>query len=207
MERTGELRTIGWAPVALLAVAAAAAGPTPGAWAAKPAKNELRVFKPIADTYVTAARPRANFGRSPVLRVDGAPETTAFLRFELDRVRGEITSVTLLLHPGTAGSTSFAVRRVTDDDWRERRLTYANAPQLSLRYASSRPVRRGVWNAVDVTSFVDYGKGEEISLAITTRGTRALSFGSRESRRGPRLVVRTDDGDGGDHVVDALQPF
>jgi hypothetical protein len=195
---------IGWAPVALLAVAVTAAGATPGAGAAKPPKNGLRVFKPVADAYVTAARPRANFGMSPVLLVDGAPETTAFLRFDLDRIRGQIASVTLLLHPGKAGSTSFAVRRVTEDEWRERRVTYVNAPQLSRRYASSRPVRRGVWNAVDVTSFVEYGNGEEVSLAITTRGTRALSFGSRESRHGPRLVVRTHDDEDRDQVVDAL---
>jgi hypothetical protein len=44
-----------------------------------------RVYKPVADTYVTATRARANFGRSRALRVDGFPETTAFVRFRLKR--------------------------------------------------------------------------------------------------------------------------
>ena len=179
-------------------IAAALTGLAGGAWAAK--EPELRVFKPVADTYVTAARPRSNFGRSPLLRVDGAPETTTFLRFQLRRVRGKIGSVTLLLHSRT-GRGSYAVRRVTDDEWRERGLTYENAPRLSLRYASSRPVRRGAWCAIDVTSFV--GSGSEVNLAITTGGVRELVFGSRESSLGPRLVVRSHDDDM-DEVLDAL---
>lgn len=174
----------------MLATVAAAAGATSGASAAKPPLAQFRVFKPVADTYVTAARPRANFGRSPVLRVDGSPETTAYLRFAPKKLRGKITSVTLLLHSSASGRATYAVRRVDDDKWRERGLTYANAPEHSLRYASSRAVARGVWTAVDVTSFMEKGGGDAVSLALTTRGTHALAFGSRESRYGPRLVVR-----------------
>jgi hypothetical protein len=147
----------------------------------------LRVYKPTADTYVTSVRPRQNFGRSSVLRVDGAPESAAFLRFRMKRPKAEIESVTLLLHPQNGARGRYAVRLVAEDDWAERRLTYATAPQLSMRYVSSQPVRRGVWSAIDVTSFVD---DDEVNLAITKRGAAALAFGSRESRDGPRLVVR-----------------
>jgi hypothetical protein len=162
-----------------------------GSSAATP-MDGFRVYKPVADTYVTAARAHANFGRSRMLRVDGSPETTAFLRFRLKRMTAPAASVTLLLRPRSPGRARYAVRRVEDNEWRERRLTYATAPHPSLRFASSRPVRRGAWSAVDVTSLVATG-ADEVTLAITTYGRQEISFGSRESRSGPRLVVRTDD--------------
>jgi hypothetical protein len=125
-----------------------------------------------------------------MLRVDGAPETTTYVRFRPGKIRGEVTSVILLLHSRSTGRAAYAVRRVSGVDWRERALTYANAPDLSLRYTSSKPVRRGAWSAIEVGSFVGPENGGEISLAITTRAGRELAFGSRESRTGPRLVVR-----------------
>jgi hypothetical protein len=170
---------------------------------APPAKapSALRAFKPEADTFVSAARPESNFGAASVLRADGAPRKTIYLRFRLRRLSGEITSVVLLLHAVTEAPTSFQVRPVPDEDWEEDIITFENAPETSLRYAASKPVRRGIWSAVDVTSFVEE-EGGRVSLAITTRGTRGVVFESRESRRGPRLVVRTKgegrDGDKGD---------
>jgi hypothetical protein len=163
----------------------------------------FRVYEPVADTYVTAARARANFGRSRALRVDASPKTTAFVRFRLKRRTAPAASVTLLLRPGSPGRARYAVRYVEDNEWRERRLTYATAPHPSLRFASSRPVRRGAWSAVDVTSLVAAGD-EEVSLAITTHGRQEISFGSRESQSGPRLVVRTDDGELNNLVLEAI---
>jgi hypothetical protein len=162
---------------------------------AKP-PNELRAFRPEADTYVSAAWPETNFGAMRELRADGSPRQTTYLRFRLRKLSGEITSVVLLLRPTTGASTSFQVRPVPEDDWEEDELTFESAPEASLRYAASKPVRRGIWSAVDVTSFVGEKEGR-VSFAITTRGARGVAFGSRESRRGPRLVVRTK-GDGRD---------
>ena len=187
-----------WALPALAAVAVAAVVVAGAAPAANGPAVEIRAFKPVADTYVTAVHPRRNFGRARILRVDGAPETTAYLRFELRKLQASITSVTLLMHPSTAARARFAVRRVYEDEWRERRLTYANAPRPSPRYTASKPVRSGAWSAIDVTQFVD-GTGA-VTLAITARGNGEVSFGSRESRHGPRLVVRTEE-DGVDDLV------
>lgn len=156
---------------------------------AKPT-NDLRAFRPVADTYVSAAWPETNFGALRSLRADGSPRQTAYLRFQLRKLSGPIASVVLLLRPTTGVSTSFQVRPVADNDWEEDELTFENAPKASLRYAASKPVRRGIWSAVDVTSFVTEDEGS-VSFAITTRGARGVAFGSRESRRGPRLVVRT----------------
>jgi hypothetical protein len=162
-------------------VAGAKEGPSP----------EIRAFRPVADTYVSEAQPERNFGRLHTLRADGSPVTTVYLRFRLKELSGKITGVTLLLHARAGARTSYQVRRVEQSAWRETRLTYANAPRLSLRYASSKPVRRRSWSAVDVTPFVDVDT-QRVSLAITTKSSLGVVFASRESDQGPRLVVRTD---------------
>lgn len=155
--------------------------------------DELRAFRPEADTYVSAARPEANFGRARTLRAAGAPRQIIFLRFRLEELKGSITSATLLLHAQAKTRTSYQVRGVHEDEWRERRLTFENAPRLSLRYVASKPVRRGIWSAVDVTSFVGDDTGR-VSLAVTTRSPLGVVFESRESDQGPRLVIRTAKG-------------
>lgn len=177
------------------AALALAVASTPTAGAEWRPSAEIRAYRAEADTYVSAAEPNKNFGRTTALRADGSPQTTVYLRFRVKRLKGDITDVTLLLHAQAGARTSYQVRRVRHDEWRERRLTYENAPRLSLRYASSKPVRRGAWSAVDVTPFVT-DDDELVSLAITTRSALGVVFASRESRRGPRLVVRTANGKG-----------
>jgi hypothetical protein len=151
---------------------------------------DIRAFSPEADTYVTAARPETNFGSSRLLRADAEPRQTVFLRFKLRKLKNEITSVTLLLRAQSRARASYQVRRVYFDTWRERRLTFENAPRLSLRYVSSKPVRQGIWSAVDVTSLIT-DDDEVVSLAVTTTSARGVVFQSRESNHGPRLVIRT----------------
>lgn len=203
MDRSRLLGRVALVGLAMLIVAAAGGG---SAASGAPEKSlRLQVYEPTADTHVTAERPRTNFGRSPRLRVDGTPEANAYVRFRLRKRAGEIVSVTLLLHSRSSARASFAVRRATGRPWDERRLTYATAPKCSLRYASARVERHGMWTAIDVTSFVDAGD-REVSLAITTRGSRELSFGSRESREAPRLVVRVAQDDGAENqLLDSLR--
>jgi hypothetical protein len=177
----------GWQLVACATLASA--GAASGATAPPKDPSAIRAFRAHADTYVSAAQPETNFGASRLLRADAAPQARTFLRFRLRQLPDDIESVTLLLHARTGTRASFDVRRVGEDHWRERQLTYANAPRLSLRYASSKPVRRGAWSAVDVTSFVS--GGGDVDLAITTRNRLGITFASRESEQGPRLVVRT----------------
>ncbi len=179
--------------MALATAALATAALTVAAPAANAPSTDIKAYKPVADAHVSSAQPRTNFGRAPVLRVDGAPETTTYLRFKLRKMGPEVTSVTLLLRPRSAARASFAVRLVTTRRWTETRLTFANAPPTSARYTAAKPVRLGAWNAIDVTPFVE--GGGEVSLAITTRGSQQLSFASRESRQGPRLVVRSREDD------------
>ena len=160
-----------------------------------------RVYKPVADTYVTATRARANFG-ARVLRVDASPETTAFVRFRLKRLTAPAASVTLLLRPRSPGRARYAVRRVEDNKWRERRLTYATAP---IRHYGSRPhAQSDVEPGAQSTSRPSSRRAMKRSASRSRHGRPEISFGSRESQSGPRLVVRTDDGELNNLVLDAI---
>jgi hypothetical protein len=161
-----------------------------GAWAGGDRGVKIQALKPEADTYVSAAEPDRNFGSATVLRADGAPQATTYLRFRHPILRRNVVGATLLVHAHAGSRTGFEVRRVPQDDWRESRLTYVIAPRPSLRYASSTPVRRGNWSVVDVTPFVSDGD-DTITLAITTRSPLGVAFRSRESKQRPMLVVRT----------------
>jgi hypothetical protein len=157
----------------------------------------IRAFRAEADTYVSAAEPHRNFGRARALEADGEPQAIVYLRFRIKKEKRAIDGVTLLLHANGGARTSYQVRRVKAAEWRERRLTYSSAPRLSLRYTSSKPVHRGAWSAVDVTPIVEEDD-DVVSLAITTKSPLGVVFASRESNRGPRLVLRTAAGSVGD---------
>ena len=152
---------------------------------------EIRAFSPEADTYVSEAAPETNFGRSLLLRACGSPQTTTYLRFRLKKLPKHVTSVILLLHARAGERTVYAIRRADATGWRERQLTYANAPRPSMRYAAAKVLRHGAWSAVDVTQIVD-GR-TRVTLAITTRSHNCVAFYSRESKLGPRLVVRAGE--------------
>jgi hypothetical protein len=177
----------------LVAVALTVAAGTAGAALADngTSQPDIRAFSPEADTYVTAAAPDTNYGRSLTLRAAGSPQTTTYLRFRLRRVPPNLASVILLVHAKAGSLATYEVRRAGEADWREGRLTYANAPRLSMRYAAAKMQRRGAWSAVDVTPIVE-GR-MRVTLAITTRSPRTVVFHSRESRYGPRLVARSGD--------------
>jgi hypothetical protein len=179
--------------VAGIALVLAVASTATAAAANEADGRAIRAFRPEADTYVSAAEPHRNFGRAAALEADGAPQAIVYLRFRITKENGAIDGVTLLLHAKRGARTSYQVRRVEAAEWRERRLTYSNAPRLSLRYTSSKPVRRGAWSAVDVTPFVREDDGV-VSLAITTKSPLGVVFASRESTHGPRLVLRTAPG-------------
>ena len=84
--------------------------------------------------------------------------------------------------------------RLATDTWRERRITFGNAPRVSPRYVSSGRLRARAWKAVDITSLVGEND-DEVNLALTTVAPAGIVFASRESgMTGPRLVVERDDG-------------
>jgi len=146
-------------------------------------------FTVAADAHVSVARPRTNFGASRELRVDGSPAVRSYLSFEVRQLDAPVGRALLYVYVKRGSRTGFRVRAVAGD-WREKAITWANAPDVSSVRASSRSIRGGRWTTIDVTSLVR-GEGR-VNLALTTPATSAIRLASGEARRQPQLRVRPD---------------
>jgi hypothetical protein len=145
-----------------------------------------------ADAYVTAATRDSNFGRTRRLSVDGRPLTRTYLRFDLNRVNGEVKRVNLMIYAHSTSRLGYQVRLATRA-WYERRITFENAPRPSTRFVSSGRLVVGAWKAVDVTPLVSFEE-DEVSFVLTTVAARTIVVASRESGLyGPRLVVEYEE--------------
>ena len=147
-------------------------------------------FVPIADSYVDASQPAANFGTSTQVRVDGSPVISGYLKFDV-QVAGPISRATLRIFANSNHSLGFSVRPVDDTSWGETAITSANAPAYGAIAGSSGPLTSGTWVDVDVTSLV-VANGQR-SLALTTTSSTAISLASRQSgANAPQLIIETN---------------
>jgi hypothetical protein len=154
----------------------------------------IRAVRAKADAFVSGANQDRNFGASLDLRVDASPTFRAFIRFKANVKSGDVVRVNLLLYSRNRSRTGYQVRLV-EDTWREREITFLNAPALSADFVLSGRLKARSWQAVDVTSLAEESSdGEDyISFALTTRSHNAVELASRESGlHGPRLVVERD---------------
>jgi hypothetical protein len=147
----------------------------------------IRAYRAKADAFVSEARRAKNFGDARDLRLDASPTLRAYVRFDTSLPSYEVEHVTLLVYSQVRSRVGFRVRAVTGP-WRERGITFGNAPAAGGSFVASGRVRR-FWNAVDVTSLVTYDE-KSLSLVLTTPSTQGLELASRETGlHGPRLVV------------------
>jgi hypothetical protein len=110
-----------------------------------------------------------------------------YLRFTVQGVVGSVTSAKLRIYANSAASAGHEVRGVTDTTWGETTINFGNAPAVGDVAGTSGSFAAGTWIEVDVTSLIT-GNGT-YSLAVTTPGGTAISYGSRESTNKPELVV------------------
>jgi hypothetical protein len=151
-------------------------------------------LRPKADAFVSAVNRTQNFGRTRELKVDSSPTLRTYIMFDVDLHSGPGTlrQVSLLLYSNSRSQVGYQVRLVAER-WRERRITFANAPAPSQDFVSSGPLRAKAWQAVDVTSLVSDDEGY-VSFVLTTTAMKGAAFASRETRRhGPRLIVERQD--------------
>jgi hypothetical protein len=166
----------------------------------RPREPRIIAVRAKADAFVSGANKASNFGARLDLRIDASPTFRAFMRFKA-RLSDDVERVHLLLYSRTQSRAGYQVRLV-EEPWRERKITFLNAPSLSPDFVLSGPLRARAWKSVDITSLIEQLSGDEayISLALTTKSLNAVELASRESgMRGPRLVVerkRIGDGDG-----------
>lgn len=156
----------------------------------------IRAVRAKADAFVSGAERTTNFGRMQELRVDAAPRQRTYMRFDVNVKSGDVQHVSVLLWSRTRSRAGYQVRLVADT-WRERGITFANAPLLSPDYVASGPLKAGAWKAVDVTMLTDEmtGGDNSVSIALTSSSTKGLDLASREAGlHGPRLVVERGGG-------------
>ena len=152
----------------------------------------IMALRARADAHVNAATRTENYGRARRVHVDASPLVRTYLRFHIGTYVGDVARVNLLLYSRTRSAIGFRVRRVTEG-WRERRITFENAPRLSMRSVASGPLVAQTWEAVDVTTLVGGVEDKDVSFALSTTALRDIALASRESGvTGPRLVLEID---------------
>jgi acid phosphatase type 7 len=148
---------------------------------------------------VFAAAPDIARGASSTLRVDGSPVARTYLRFDLSRLTGRVTSAKLSFDPLSANPVGLAVDLVPGS-WTENQLTYFTAPRPGARIGLSGPLSPGVRSSIDVTRFVQ-GAGE-LDLALVALGSQQIAVAGRErGGLGPRLAVVLQGGRVAAHAV------
>jgi hypothetical protein len=110
---------------------------------AAPAAFVTLTVAAVADSYVDAANPTANFGAANELRIawggDGATLRRSFLRFDLSAIPGgsTIESARLTIHTagtGSGGDVPLTIGRAAGN-WTENAITWNNQPPASGPYA------------------------------------------------------------------------
>jgi hypothetical protein len=147
---------------------------------------------PVADAYVRADEPRANFGKATTLVVGARPRALAYLRFRVRVPAGKtVARATLRLFAPSRSATGFTVHRVSSTAWGEKAITNENAPRAQPEaVASSGRIRGNAYVSVDVTPLVR--STGLVSLAVKRASRAPLVLRSRESGSGgPQLVVTT----------------
>ena len=133
--------------------------------------------------------PTTNFGKSTVLRVDGAPDLRTYLRFTVQGLNGSVTRATLRIFTSSFSSSSLVANGVSSNTWTESTINYNNAPLMGSAIGSTGPVASGTWVTIDITPYIT-GNGT-YSLALTTPGTTVISFSSKETLNAPQLIIET----------------
>src|SRR5438105_475252 len=118
----------------------------------RPSVASSVTFTPRADSYVSQAYPKNNYGGNTSLRTDAAPAIyRSFLRFDVAGINGTITNVTLRVHTNSANSTGLTVVGITDNSWDEKTINYANQPALGAALGKTAAYAATSWTSFNVT--------------------------------------------------------
>jgi hypothetical protein len=147
----------------------------------------------VADAYVDAAAPTANFGAASTLRVDADVERNAFLRFVVTGAgtRPATRAVLRLRVDGGSGASSDSggiVRLLADTGWDERTVTFASRPAVDgPALASAGRVAAGSLVDFDVTAA---GLTDGVyAFALVSTSSDGVTYRTRESADPPLLLL------------------
>jgi len=165
---------------------------------------------PSADTFVSSATPKLNYGPSIILAV--APGTNSYVKFNLSGIPigASISKATLRLYVDAVGKNGIFDVYQLNGSWGEGTLTYnAPAPALGASATGGHPVSITTASCnqfllIDITTLAQgWANGtipnNGVALALTSGSTGAFSFDSKESLltgNGPELEFVMNSGSG-----------
>jgi hypothetical protein len=144
-----------------------------------------------ADAQVRSHFPNRNYGGGDRLRsrVRAGDNQRTLLRFTLPNLAGKVQSVRLRLYVRDRSDKGGVVRRITGS-WSEGSVTWNKAPALNPavvgRIGSTGPVGR--WVSVPLL-LSGLKSGQKVELAIVGASSNGAWYASRETGKGPRLVL------------------
>ncbi len=145
-----------------------------------PALPSNLTFNVAEDTYVNSAHPNNSYGSATSWRVDGSPDTHAYLKFDVQGTEGnQIQHAYLTVYANSSSSVGINVASVADNSWNEYTMTYNTAPALGDLLSNTGAFTGGTWLTFDVTSYIT-GDGT-YSFGVLTPGSTAIGFASKES--------------------------
>jgi hypothetical protein len=155
-----------------------------GAWPFRSAAPGVVSVGPSADAYVSAERPRANFGGARVLSVGGSG-SRAYLAFAVPTLSPALALARLHVFVEQPSASGFTVQ-FTSRHWTERAIRFRGAPPARGPAIDSGPLSTRGWHDVDVTPLL---RGRSATFLLSATGG-SVAIASRESaRRAPRLVL------------------
>lgn len=123
--------------------------------------------------------------------MDSSPLFQTHIAFSVDLRSGEVQRVSLMLYSRTRSRIGYEVRLV-QERFRERGITFANAPVPSGDFVMSGPLQARAWKTVDLTSLVS-DQRKYVGLVLTTVSPKGITFASRETGlHGPRLIIERE---------------
>jgi chitodextrinase len=147
------------------------------------------------DAYVSASSTASNYGTATALRLDGSPDQSSYLYFNVLGAYSNVTKATLKVWANNKSTTGVTVKKVATTNWLESGtggITYATAPATGAQIPPVTPIpTAGAWVNLDVTSAIT-GDGEYTFNLSTTTPT-AFTLASREAGAltRPTLVVES----------------
>lgn len=160
--------------------------PSPSPAAAETVTVPLQV-----DTYVSSAKPGANYGHAGVLQVGAQPIQIGYLKYNLSGYTGTVVDAVLRVPVGADGSAgSTTVRLVADSSWKETKTTYRNRPALGSVLGTLSAPRSNTISDVPLSSAAVQGAlGGTLSLGLASTSSDDVSLLSRETGTGAQLVL------------------
>lgn len=154
-----------------------------------PQSAQSVVLQPSDDSFTNRNSPNTNYGNSTELKVDASPAKIVWLKFVVSDATRPILRARVRLYVIGGSSQGGDLYRVSDNNWSEGGLDWANQPTVDgATLASMGRVRSGNWYEWDVTTAVT-GNGT-YTFALKSGSNNGAEYRSLEAGdRRPELII------------------